>query len=98
MLLDHAYEESGRWGKELIPDWKRFRKEQIKLRNEGAHALSDEREYEMMTDHYYAQIVLAYVIEMKRLNAPDAILEAFESSSFMNVARRTLKENYSLHV
>ena len=98
MLLDHAYEESGRWGKELIPDWKRFRKEQIKLRNEGAHALSDEREYEMMTDHYYAQIVLAYVIEMKRLNAPDAIWEAYESSSFMTVARRTLKENYSLHV
>lgn len=96
MLLDSAYSESGEWGKAIIPDWKKFKKEQIALRNSGAHALSDDSEYETMVDHYHAQILLAYVIIMKRLELPDEMLSHFEQSSFLNVARWRISNRYAI--
>lgn len=96
MLLDSAYLECGEWGKAIIPDWKRFKKEQIKLRNQGAHALGNNREYEKMADHYYAQILLAYVILMKRLKLPDEVLRHFEQSNFLNAARWRVSKHYAI--
>lgn len=96
MLLDSAYLECGEWGKAIIPDWKRFKKEQIKLRNQGAHALGNNREYEKMADHYYAQILLAYVILMKRLKLPDEVLRQFEQSNFLNAARWRVSNHYAI--
>lgn len=95
MLLDHAYEESDRWGRGIVPDWKRFRKEQNKLRNASAHALENNSEYEQMVDHHDAQILIAYVIIMKRLKLPDEVLDQFEDSTFMNVSRWRVSEHYA---
>lgn len=95
MLLDSAYEESGRWGKKLIPNWERFRKEQIKFRNAGAHALGNNNEYTKMVDHHDAQILIAYIIIMKRLGLPDEILDQFEDSVFMNVSRWRVSRHYA---
>jgi hypothetical protein len=58
--------------------------------------LSDDSEYETMVDHYHAQILLAYVIIMKRLELPDEMLSHFEQSSFLNVARWRISNRYAI--
>lgn len=95
MLLDSAYEESGRWGRKIVPNWELFRKEQIKLRNASAHALGNGGEYEKMVDHYDAQILIAYIIVMRRLGLPDVALDRFEESTFMNVSRWRVGRHYA---
>lgn len=94
-LLDAAYAESEKWGANVIPNWPQFREAQVGLRNVGAHALGNSGEFEKMLDHYNAQILLAYIIVMKRLCLPDAVLDQFESSNFMNVSRWRLKKHYA---
>lgn len=95
-LLDKAYNESADWGKRAIPDWSKFKKEQCRLRNIGAHALSGERSMRVMIDHYYGQLILAYYILMLRLEMPETVMEEFDRSNFLNVVRANLKSHYSL--
>ena len=78
-----------------MPNWGQFKKVQIKLRNAGAHALDNGGEFETMVDHYDAQILLAYIIVMRRLCLPDVVLDQFEDSNFMNVSRWRLKKRYA---
>lgn len=94
-LLDAAYTESEQWGANIVPNWGQFKKVQIKLRNAGAHALDNGGEFETMVDHYDAQILLAYIIVMRRLCLPDVVLDQFEDSNFMNVSRWRLKKRYA---
>ena len=95
MLLRKVYEESGDWGRRLIPDWKRFEKEQRDLRNGGAHGGDTSEGRRAMIDHYHAQLALAYIVLMKCLNCSDAMVDEFERSSFQNVARWGTAERYS---
>lgn len=96
MLLDSAYEESGEWGRQIVPNWALFRKEQVKLRNAGAHALGNGGEYEKMIDHYDAQILIAYIIVMKRLNLPNVVIDQFTESVFMNASRWRISKHYAV--
>ena len=96
MLLDSAYEESGRWGRKMVPNWELFRKEQVKLRNAGAHALGNGGEYEKMVDHHDAQVLIAYIIVMRRLGLPDEAFDRFEDSTFMNVSKIRVSRHYAV--
>ncbi|VDK66419.1 unnamed protein product [Cylicostephanus goldi] len=95
MLLNLAFKESETWGTEIVPNQNEFIKKQGKLRNAGAHALGNGGEYDIMVDHYYAQILIAYVIIMKRLGLDDA-LEQFEESSFLEAPRQQIRERYAI--
>lgn len=95
MLLDEAYKASGPWGEELIPDWPRFKREQRELRTTGAHGLESENHLGYGIDHYYAQIILAYYIILLHFDAPEKVVNGFEESSFLNVARWRIKQDYA---
>lgn len=94
-LLDEAYEEGQPWSGNLIPNWKRFKKEQQKLRIDGAHGKSSVTDYSLQANHYNAQIVLGYIILMKRLGLSATIINRFEQSSFLNAARWRISRQYS---
>ena len=96
MLLDHAYDESGTWGKKLIPNWKQFKKEQVQLRHSGAHGKNEASDYGIMWLHYQGQIAIAYFIFLQRLGLPEEAINAFEGSSFLNVARWRVASHYAL--
>ncbi len=95
MLLKEAYTESQPWSDRLIPQWKRFQEEQYKLRLSGAHGLGTEETAQIRIYHYHAQIVLGYIILMKRLGLSDETINCFEKSSFLNIARQNISEYYS---
>lgn len=95
ILLDSVYEECRPWSEDLIHDWKRFKSEQIKIRNKGAHGLAGSNNYEAMAHHYYGQIVLAYYLLMMRLGLGQSAMQHFEESSFLNAARWRLKSAYA---
>lgn len=94
-LLNEAYEEVRPWSENLIPNWKRFKKEQQKLRNVGAHGKNSVTNSYLQANHYNAQIVLGYIILMKRLGLSTAIINRFEQSSFLNAARWRISRQYS---
>lgn len=97
MLLDLAYENTKPWSDELIQDWNLFKKEQISFRHSGAHGTTKHNNnYMIVMYHYQAQIILAYVLLMKKLEFTDQEIDQFWRSSFMNVSRWNIKQHYAL--
>lgn len=94
-MLKEAYEEGKPWSERLLPRWPKFRDEQYALRISGAHGIESDKNPYLRIDHYYAQITLAYFILMKRLGLPQEIIDQFERSSFLNVARREITKHYA---
>lgn len=95
MLLDRIRQECQPWLSHLICNWKVFKKEQIELRNNGAHGKAGEGINQMMIDHYYAQICLAYYVLMTRMGLGDDVINRFEESQFLNAARWNIQKHYS---
>lgn len=95
MILEEAYEKSKPWSEHLIPHWSKFKREQYTLRNGGAHGTSPDINYHIRIDHYHAQIILAYILLMKRLGLPSATINQFEKSNFYNSARWRIASNYA---
>ena len=95
MLLDAVYEECRPWSERLIPNWRLFRREQTSLCIQGAHGLTGTDNYELVGNHYYGQILLAYLVIMKRLGLGDETFREFFNSKFLNAARWRLREAYT---
>ena len=97
MLLDLAYENTKPWSDELIQDWDLFKKEQVSFRHSGAHGTTKQNNnYIIVLYHYQAQIILAYVLLMKKLEFTDQEINQFWQSSFMNVSRWNIKQHYNI--
>lgn len=94
MLLDAIYEEGKPWSKNLIKDWKTFRNNQISLRHSGAHGVKNNDGHSLVYDHYQAQLILAYIVLLKRLGFTKEQIDQFENSNFMNVSRWNIKQRY----
>lgn len=94
-LLNEAYEESLPWSSRLIPNWNRFKKEQQALRTNGAHGKNGAADPHLQINHYNAQIVIAYIILMKRLGLPKEVIDQFENSNFLNAARWRISQYYT---
>lgn len=95
MLLDRINDECRPWFSRLVGNWKLFKKEQIEFRTRGAHGKAVGGASQPMIDHYYAQICLGYHALMLRMGLSDEVLNHFEESNFLNVARWHIQEHYS---
>lgn len=94
MVLAGIYDICGKWGRELIEDWNRFSKEQYLMRNQGAHGLKPGEQIDVSMNHYYAQILLAYLVLMIRMGFEDDVLDNFMNSGFLSSAKWRIKQAY----
>lgn len=94
--LDAIFEECGEYGKALIEDWDGFKRVQRDLRNKGAHALDGKEDVSVQVDHYYALVLLAYRVLLKRLDASEATMKSFCDSRFLIGARERIRLRYSM--
>lgn len=95
MLLERARTEGAPWIDRLIPKWSQFKRMQHEMRNTGAHGKIAMADFDLQVDHYYASIVIAYIVLMRRLGLSAEVVDEFEKSTFLNYARERITQRYS---